>query len=156
MITVEHTVAVRASAAHAWDVMITHQAENHPRWEAEVLEVRPLDDIVGVGHRSVMVRKEGGRVREVVNECVEYVEGQRVAYQHRDPTMDFDIAFDYADTGPGSSALSVTVRMQPHGFLRVMTPLFRLGAPKRTARISARTVEVIEQTPLSAAQSPAG
>ena len=146
MITVEQTAAVRASAAHAWDVMITHQPENHPRWEVEVLEVRPLDDIVGVGHRSVMVRKEGGRVREVVNECVEYDEGRRAAYQHRDPTMDFDIAFSYADTGPGTSELTVQVRMQPHGFLRLMTPLFRLGAPRRTPRITARTVEVIEQT----------
>jgi hypothetical protein len=149
MITVEHTVAVGASAAHAWDVMITHQAENHPRWEAEVLEVRPLDEIVGVGHRSVMVRKEGGRVREVINECVEFVDGRQVAYQHRDPRMDFDIAFAYADTGPGTSTLSVTVQMQPRGFLKLMTPLFRLGAPKRTARIAARTVEVIEQTPVT-------
>ncbi len=156
MITVERTVTVQASAAHAWDVMITHQAENHPRWEAEVLEVRPLDDTVGVGHRSVMVRKDGRRVHEVINECVEYVEGQRVAYQHRDPTMAFDIAFAYADTGPGTSTLSVRVQVQPRGLLRVMTPFFRLGAPKRTARITARTVEVIEQTPVSAAQSPAG
>jgi hypothetical protein len=148
MITVEHHLPVRASAAHAWDVMITHQAENHPRWEAEVLEVRPLDDIVGIGHRSVMVRKEGGRLREVVNECVEYDEGRRAAYQHRSPTMDFDIAFSYADTGPGTSTLSVAVGIQLHGLLRLMTPLFRLGATRRAARISSRTVEVIEQTPV--------
>jgi len=146
MIAVQHTVAVRAAAAHAWDVMITRQAENHPRWEAEVIEVRPLDDLVGIGHRSVMVRKEGGRIREVVNECVEFEEGRRAAYQHQDDTMDFDIAFTYADTGPGASTLTVEVRMQPHGLLRLMTPLLRVGVPRRTARISARTVEVIEQT----------
>src|SRR5690242_73601 len=99
--------------------MVTRQAENHPRWEDEVLEVRPLDDIVGVGHRSVMVRQEGRKVREVVNECVAYVEGRRAAYEHHDDLMDFGIAFEYADTEPGASTLTVTVRMQPHGLLKL-------------------------------------
>jgi hypothetical protein len=128
-------------------VVVRLQAVNHPRWEDEVLEVRPLDDTVGVGQFCVMVRKDGRRTHEVVNECVEYVDGARAAYSHVDPSMDFWIAFDFTDTGAGTSELTVTVRMTPHGALRLMTPLFRLGAPKRSARIVGRTVQVIEQTP---------
>ena len=146
-INVTLTRPVATTADHAFDVVVRHQADNHPRWEDEVVEVRPLDDIVGVGHRSVMVRHERGRTREVVNECVEYVDGVRAAYSHVGNDMDFWIAFDFADTAAGHSELTVTVRMTPHGFLRLMTPLFRLGAPKRSARISERTVQVIEQTP---------
>lgn len=147
MIEVIHVQPVRATAAHAFDVCIRHNVENHPRWEKEVLEVRSLDDTVGVGHRSVMVRREGGRTREVVNECVEYVDGERAAFSNSSPSMDFWIRFDYADTGPGTSTVTSTVRMTPKGPLRALTPLFRLGGPRRSARISASAARVIEQTP---------
>lgn len=152
MIDVTLTRPVRASAAHAFDVVVRHHVENHPRWEDEVVEIRPLDDVVGVGHRSVMVRRERGRVFEVVNRCVEYDDGRRAAYEHEgDGPMDFWIAFDFADTGPAASTLTATVRMAPRGALRLMTPLFRLSAPRRSARIVERTVAVIEETPAYAA-----
>ena len=148
MITVRVTRPVRTSAAHAFDVVVRHNADNHPRWEDEVEEIRPLDDLVGVGHRSVMVRRERGRVLEVVNRCVEYVDGARAAYEHEgDGPMDFWIAFDFEDTALGASTITVTVRMTPRGALRLLTPLLRLGAPRRSARIVGRTVEVIEETP---------
>src|SRR6476469_6400493 len=98
MIEVVHVQQVRSTAAHAFDVLIRHNAENHPRWEREVLEVRSLDETIGVGHRSVMVRREGGRTRDAVNECVEYVPGERAAYASSSRAMDFWIRFDFADT----------------------------------------------------------
>ena len=150
MIAVTLTRLVASSAAHAFDVVVRHQPDNHPRWEREVVEVRPLDDVVGVGHRTVMVRRERGRTREDVVECVEYVEGSRAAYSHLEPTMDFWIAFDFTATGPDTCRLTVTVRMAPHGALRALTPLFRIGAPRRSARIAAEMVHVIEQTPVHA------
>jgi hypothetical protein len=148
VITVVVTRPVRASAAHAFDVVVRHNVENHPRWEDEVEEIRPLDDVVGVGHRSAMVRRERGRVFEVVNRCVEYVDGRRAAYEHEGSgPMDFWIAFDFEDTGPGASTITATVDMAPRGALRLLTPLFRMGAPRRSARIVDRTVTVIEETP---------
>lgn len=147
MIEVVHVQQVRSTAAHAFDVMIRHNVENHPRWEKEVLEVRSLDDTVGVGHRSVMVRHEGGRTRDVVNECVEYVADERAAFASFGPSMDFWIRFDFADTEPGQSTLTSTVRFSPKGPARLLSPLLRLGGPKRSARISANAARVIEQTP---------
>src|SRR5689334_3200839 len=123
MIEVVHVQQVRSTAAHAFDVMIRHNVANHPRWEREVLEVRPLDDTIGVGHRSVMARREGGRTRDVVNECVEYVTDERAAFANSSPSMDFWIRFDFADAGPGRSTLTSTVRFGPKGLGRLLTPL---------------------------------
>ena len=150
MVTIRHTQPVRRSAAHAFDVVIRHNQENHPRWEDEVLEVRPLTDgPVRVGSRSVMVRRERGRTREVVNEVVEYVDGQRVAYQHRADggPMDFHIRFEFVPTGADTSEVRSTVTMTPHGAFVLMSPLLKLGGPRRSARISERMASVIEDTP---------
>ena len=57
MITYTKTRRVERSAETAFDVIGTHVFENHPKWEAEVLEIRRLDQgAVGVGSRAVMVR----------------------------------------------------------------------------------------------------
>lgn len=153
MIEVVHVQEVQTTAAHAFDVMIRHNVENHPRWEKEVLEVRSLDGTEGVGHRSVMVRREGGRTRDVVNECLEYVADQRAAFASSTPSMDFWIRFEYADTGPGRSTVTSTVRMSPKGPLRLLTPILRLGGPRRSARISASAARVIEETPVGRADA---
>lgn len=137
---------VPCSAEHVFDVIVRHQADNHPRWEPEVLEVRQLDE-PGAGARSVMVRHEYGRTREVANTCVEYVADRRAAYEHDEPGMRFRIAFDLTPTGPASCRLVVDVRMQPQGATRLMTPLFRLGIRRRSERITARMCEVVASTP---------
>ena len=93
---------------------------------------------------------------EVVNECVEYVDGERAAYSHPDPPMDFWIRFDFVADGPDACLVTATVRMQPHGALRLMTPLFRLRGPARSARSSRRMREVVEETPMSATGTMAG
>lgn len=147
MIEVTNTAQVARPAAHAFAVVVTHQAENHPRWEKEVVEIRDLDEIVGVGHRSVMVRKEFGGTRERVNECVEYVDGRRAAFAHSDAGMDFWIAFDFVDTAPGRSEVTASVRFTLKGKMRLLTPLFRRDAPRRGARIIASMARVIEQQP---------
>jgi len=147
MIEITNSVQVDRSAAHAFDVAIRHQAENHPRWEREVVEVRDLDDTVGVGHRSVMVRKEFGGTRERVNECVEYVDGRRAAYSHSDRGTDFWIAFDFLEVAPERCEVTASVRFTPKGALRLMTPLFKRSAPRRGQRITRAMGQVIEQTP---------
>ena len=148
MITVVHTEHVGRSREHTFDVVIRHQAQNHPLWEDEVLEVRSLDDIVGVGHRSAMVRREYGSTREVVNRCVEYDDGRLAAYVHEaERPMGFSIRFAFEDDGPQACTITVTVTMTPHGPLVLMTPLLRLGGPRRSARISRRMREVVESTP---------
>jgi hypothetical protein len=148
MVTVVHTEHIARSREHAFDVVVRHQAENHPLWEDEVLEVRSLDDIVGVGHRAVMVRREHGATRELVHRCVEYDDGRLAAFVHEgEGPMGFAIRFAFEDQGPDGCAITVTVTMTPHGLLVLMTPLLRLGGPRRSARISRRMREVVERTP---------
>lgn len=146
MITTTVTKEMDCSAEHVFDVVVRHQADNHPRWEREVREVRQLDE-PGPGARSVMVRHERGRTREVANTCVEYVEGRRAAYEHDEPGMDFRIAFDLTPAGPTSCVLRVDVRMRPKGATRLMTPLFKLGIHRRSERITARMCDVVIATP---------
>ena len=147
MITATVTREVASSADHAFDVVVRHQAENHPRWEKEVVEVRRVGPESGLGARSVMVRREIGRTREVENTCVEYVDGRRAAYEHTDPGMDFWIAFDTVPAGPSTCHVTATVRLQPRGMLRALGPVLRLGTQRRTERITARMCEVIESVP---------
>ena len=154
MVTVVHTERVARSREHAFDVVIRHQAENHPRWEDEVLEVRPLDGIDGVGHRTVMVRRERGRTRELVHRCTEYEEGRVAAYQHEgEGPMDFAIRFAFEDDGADACTVTSTVTMTPHGALALMTPVLKLAGPRRSARISGRMREVVETTPVTRGQT---
>lgn len=146
MVTATVVREVSRSAAHVFDVVVLHQAENHPRWEKEVLEVRQVD-APAAGARSVMVRHEMGRTREVANTCVEYVEGRRAAYEHDEPTMRFRISFDIVPLGPDASRLTVHVDMRPRGVLRLMTPLLALGIQRRSERITDRMCAVVEETP---------
>lgn len=148
MPTIVHTERVQRSAAHCFDVVIRHNRENHPRWEPEVLEIREVTGgPIRLGHRSVMVRRERGKIREVENECVEYVEGRRVAFSHPDPQMDFDIAFDFNPVSDSETDVVATVTMQPHGALRVLTPILKLAGPRKSARISSQMRRVVESTP---------
>ena len=142
-INVTLTRPVATSADHAFDVVVRHQADNHPRWEDEVVEVRPLDDIVGVGHRSVMVRHERGRTREVVNECVEYVDGARAAYSHVGKDLDFWIAFDFARQ-VDSLRLMLSVRELVDDLFRLVDELGCVGGafPAEPCDLTAGAYEV--------------
>src|SRR6476469_5852007 len=105
-----HTERIARPVAHAFDVVVTHQVENHPRWEPECLEVRPLTSgPLGVGSRQVMVRHEYGRTREVENTCLEYDEGRRITWSHPDRQMDFVISFDFVAVDESSSDVTATV-----------------------------------------------
>jgi len=154
MVTVVHTEHIARSRERVFDHVIRHQAENHPNWEDEVLEIRSLDEIEGVGHRSVMVRREHGRTREVVNRCTEYDDGHLAVYVHEaDGPMGFTIRFEFEDDGPDACNLTVTVTMTPHGPLVLMTPLLKLNGPRRSARIAGRMRQVVEATPSTRGQT---
>ena len=154
MVTFVHTQRVARSREHTFDAVIHRQAENHPHWEDEVLEIRSLDEIVGVGHRNVMVRRELGRTREVVNRCTEYEEGRLATYVHDDAgSMDFEIRFEFEDAGSDACTVTATVTMTPHGPMVLITPLLKLTGRRRGDRISRRMREVVEATPATRGQA---
>jgi len=54
----EETYRLKRTPAAVFDVIGTHCYENHPRWEPEVVEIRPMSPgPIGLGSRAVMVRE---------------------------------------------------------------------------------------------------
>ena len=152
MIVHEHTRTVNRSAEDAFDVIGTNMYENHPKWEKEVVEVRPLTPgPVGVGSRIVMVREDFGRRSEVEYEITEFEPGRRVAAEHPDDaTMDFAIRFDIEPIDADACTLRVRVEAQPKGWTRVIEPVMRIAMPRTGNRITDTLVELIESQPADA------
>lgn len=145
MITWSRTYQVAATPEQAFDVIGARVRENHPRWEREVVEIRPLTPgPVALGSRSVMVRKEWGKLREGTYEVVELEPGRRIAFSHPDAAMDFRLAFDLKATPIGTD-LTVHVAAQPKGGLRLFVPVLHLALPRRSHRITSAMVRVIEE-----------
>ena len=156
MIRNRHDVIVRRPLAEVFDFVAVHNYENHPRWEPEVLEVRPLSDgPIRVGHRAVMVRKDFGKVSETTHEVTAFDPGERIAFRHVDGPMDFEITFSFAAV-PEGTHIRVDVAAQPHGAMRLMSPLFRIRMPRVGARLSNNLRCLVEAGPAGAVATLAG
>jgi hypothetical protein len=82
MIRYELSAHIDCPPEVVFDFVGTNNARNHPRWEREVLEVRQTTaGPMGPGTRTVMVRRDFGRVREVPHEVAEFVPGRVFALQ---------------------------------------------------------------------------
>ncbi len=135
-----------------FDVIGTHCYENHPRWEREVVEVRPLTDgPIGLGSRAIMVREEFGGRREIAYEVTDFAPPRRIAFQHLGGQMLFEHAFELQDAGPSATDLAVHVRMEPRGAFRLMSPLVAFNLPRTSERITRSLVDLIEAEPLRSA-----
>lgn len=145
MIVYQSTRRVNRSAEDTFDVIGTHVYDNHPKWEAEVLEIRPMTPgPVGVGSRAVMVRREFGRRKEVEYEVTEFEPGRRITFHHPDAALDFNISFNITPIDSGSCTVQVDVRAQPQGWTRILEPIMRRVMPKQGDRITSAMAEVIE------------
>lgn len=148
MIVYQSIRRVNRSAEHTFDVIGTHVYDNHPKWEAEVLEIRRITPSpVGVGSRAVMVRRDFGRTTEVEYEVTEFDPGRRIAFHHPDAALDFNISFDITPIDGSSCTVQVDVRAQPQGWTRILEPIMRRAMPKQGDRITSAMAEVIENTP---------
>ena len=135
-----------------FDVIGTHCFENHPKWEREVVEVRPqADGPIGLGSRAVMVRQEYGRRQEIVYEVTDFVPPRRIAFHHQGGQMLFEIAFELQEARPSETDLAVHVRLEPRGAFRLMAPLLALNLPRTSERITRSMVDLIEAEPLRSA-----
>jgi hypothetical protein len=131
-----------------FDVIGTHVYENHPRWESEVAEIRPLTEPpVRVGSRAIMVRREYGRRTEVPYEVTEFEQARKIAVRHMSGPMDFAIAFLLAPAAGGNSDLVVQIHATPKGVFRLFTPLVARNLPKTSERITSQMVALVESRP---------
>ncbi len=149
MAAFERTYRVGRTPEQVFEVIGTNLYRNHPRWEPEVIEIRPLTDgPLRVGSRAVMVRKDGRRRSEVIYEITAFEPGRRVTSIHPGASMDFELTFDLAPVESSATDLTVRVRMTPHGLLRVIEPLMTLQLPSRSERLSRSMVRLVEaETP---------
>ncbi|WP_456826099.1 SRPBCC family protein [Cellulomonas sp. P5_E12] len=147
MISYTRTRRVERSSEAAFDVIGTHVFENHPKWEREVLEIRRLDDgPVGVGSRAVMVRSERGRVSETEYSVTAFSPPTRIAFDHPGSALGFALETTIAAITASSCDVTTRVTMRPRGWLRLLTPMLRLGTPARGDRLTAAQADVIERT----------
>jgi len=128
-----------------FDVIGTDLYENHPRWEEEVVEIRPLTPgPVRLGSRAVMVREEHGRRSESTYEVTSFQPGRAIAFRHLDGPMGFTLRLALAPVGDSATDLTVDVDMAPRGVLRLVTPLIALQLPGRTDRITRQMIALVE------------
>ena len=128
-----------------FDVIGTRCFENHPKWEREVVEVRPLTPgPIGVGSRAVMVRQEYGRRQEVPYEVTDFTPPARIAFRHVGGQMLFEIAFELEAAGATATDLAVRVRMDPRGAFRIMSPVLAMNLPRTSERITRSMVGLVE------------
>jgi hypothetical protein len=143
---VEHTetVTVRRPVHDVFDFVVTRNYENHPRWEPEVLEIRPLEDSsLHIGSRAVMVRKDFGKVRETAHECVALEPDRLATFRHLDSPMAFEITFTFSPVAEGTR-VRIDVRAGFRGGARLLTPLLWLRMPRTSRRLSQGMRDVVE------------
>ena len=141
----ERTYRIDRPASEVFDVIGTRMYENHPKWEKEVVAIRPVTTgPIGVGSRAVMVRQDGRRRSEQVYEITAFETGRRITSIHPEGPMDFELTFDLAPAGDSATDLTVRVRMAGRGALRLLNPMIGLQLPARSDRISRSMVAVVE------------
>lgn len=147
MITCEVTQRVARSAGATFDVIGTHVYDNHPLWEQEVLEIRPITGgAVGLGSRAVMVRRDFGRRTEVEYVVTEFEQERRIGFHHPASTLDFRISFELTPVDADSCEVHVAVRAQPRGWSRLLEPVMRRAMPKQAERITTQMAQVVESS----------
>ena len=148
------TYRVGRTPDEVFDVIGIHCYENHPRWEREVVEIRPLTSgPIGLGSRAIMVRQDFGRRSETEYEVTAFDPPRRVAFRHPQDSMLFELSFDLAAADSSATDLTVHVRMEPKGAIRLLSPLLALQLPRRTDRITRQMIELVEASPSGKGES---
>ena len=155
MPTFQRTYRIDRTPAEVFDVIGTNCYANHPRWEQEVVEIRPLTPgPIGLGSRAMMVRDEYGRRTETAYEVTAFEPARRIAFRHAEGSMGFDLALDLQPAGASATDLTVHVRMQPKGLLRVVSPVLALQLPRRSDRITRSMIDLVEARPADGTAAP--
>lgn len=154
MSTYDATYRLDRTPEEVFDVIGTHCYENHPRWEREVVEIRQLTPgPIGLGSRAIMVRQEFGRRSETEYEVTAFQPPRRIAFRHPQDSILFELGFDLRAAGASATDLTVHVRMEPKGALRLLSPLLALQLPRRSERITRRMIDLVEARPSASVAS---
>jgi hypothetical protein len=70
--------------------------------------------------------------------------------------MLFELGMDLRTAGASATDLTVQVRMEPKGVLRLLSPLLALQLPRQSDRITRRMIELVEARPSESGASLQG
>ena len=130
MITYELRERIARNPQEVFDFVGTRCCQNHPRWEPGVLELRQTTpDPLGRGTRLLMVRQDGRRRHEVIEEVVAFEPDRTITRRTLDGPLALRIAFDVSPAGMAETELKVQVQAELRGFLRLLQPMFAARMP---------------------------
>jgi len=139
------TYRVNRTPHQVFDVIGTNVYANHPKWEAEVVEIRPITPgPVRLGSEAVMVRQERGKQSETTYVVTAFEPDRVIAFAQDHPAMSFALRFELAPAGTDASDLTIDVRIGLKGALKLAMPLFMLQLPGRTDRITREMIALVE------------
>jgi len=138
---------ISRSPDEVFDFIGTNLYQNHPRWEREVLEIRPLTPgPVRLGSRAVMVREDFGRRSETEYEVVAFEPGRRVAVRQPNAAMLFELEFALAPAANGTD-FTVSVHIEPRGALRLLGPILGIQLRRTSHRLTDEMIRLVEAAP---------
>jgi hypothetical protein len=127
-----------------FDFVARRHFENHPRWDADVLEMSQTSPgPVGVGTTARIVRRQGrGRVEGVAT-VVEYEPDRRAAWDVRFGAFRLDQRVELIpEQGGAATRVRLSIETSAQGPVRIIVPLLR-GRFRKTMTQSLRTIAAL-------------
>lgn len=139
------TVRIDRPAPEVFDFVATHQVENHPIWEPEVLSIRKqTEGPLRAGSQAVMTRRDFGYRREVPYSVTAFEPERMIALRSVERSLTFDIAFHFAPAGPTHTDLRIEVGLRPAGMFKPLAPVMTAMFRRNGTRLARRLKHAVE------------
>lgn len=132
MSTIAGEILIGRPPTEVFDLVADERNRYDPRIEhAELLTDGPL----GVGTRFRSVSSSRGRTTEMVVELTAYERPRHLASTTHVASMDIHSDLFFEPRGAGGTRMRWRSDLEPHGLLRVLTPVLGLVGRRQTRRI---------------------
>jgi hypothetical protein len=127
-----------------FDFVATHHFENHPKWDADLVEMsRTSPGPVQVGTTARVVRRQGRRRFEGTATVREYQPDRLAAWEVRFAPFALDQRAEFiSERGGTATRLRLSIDARAAGPIAVILPLLR-GRFQKTMTQSLRTIAVL-------------
>jgi hypothetical protein len=143
MVTFDVQQRIQRSRAEVFDFTCRHVFENHPKWEAEVIEWRKRGEPAR-GMTATMVRKDGGKVREVPVEITDYEPDRTMTTLWRSGPMGMRLTFTVEPVGAAACDFKAHGEIQLYGPIKILTPLFQARSKKLGEKLTRNMRDLLE------------
>ena len=142
MISAESTVDIERPLGDVF--AFVSDCRNEPRWHTDVVEAEPMgNDPIGVGTRERW-KMFGGRWENVMR-VVRFVPGELIELDGERRGAGIHVALRYSFQPIASGTrFSRRIQIEMSGPARLLTPLYRLGAPRRNRQFTRNLKGILE------------